>query len=287
MTRKLYIALLISFVLPALSSCRAISSFLSNDQVVAQVGQDKLYRSELDKVIPKGLSAEDSTRFAGQYINSWASEPVYLKIAEEQLSKSEKDVTKELEDYRKSLLKYRYEQLYVNERLDTAVTQEHIEEYYLAFQDKFILERPVVKARFVNIDYESPSLKQIRKRMSSDDANDLVEADSLAFSSAIKFTTWENRWIDIAVLAKEYSMDYSDILAKLDKGWVESVDTVGYMRLAFISEMVAKGKVAPMEYCAERIRDIIISARKQSLIVSLERDLLNDARENGQFVIYQ
>lgn len=286
MSRSLNIAIMILIVLPALCSCRAISSFLSDDEIVAQVGQDRLFRSDVEKVVPAGMAAEDSTRMALQYINSWASEQVYLKIAEEQLSKSEKDVTRELEDYRKSLLKYRYEQLYVNERLDTAVTQEDIEQYYLAHQDKFILERPIIKARYLNIDSESPSLKPIRKRMSSDDANELMEADSLAFSSALKFTTWEDRWIDAAVLAREYATDYSQVLSKMNKGWIEVVDTVGYMRLTYVSEMMARGAVAPVEYCSDNIRDIIISARKQELIMNLERDLLNDARENGQFVIY-
>ena len=287
MIRKLYIIAIFTVVLPALSSCRAISSFMSHDEIVAQVGQEKLYRSDIDMVVPKGLAPEDSTRLAARYIKSWASEHVYLKIAEEQLSKSEKDVSRELEDYRRSLLKYRYEQLYVNERLDTAVTSDQVEEYYLANQEKFVLNKPIVKARYLNIDNDSPSLKQIRKRMSSQDANDLVEADSLAFSSALKFTTWENSWIDITVLAREYAMDYDAVLAKMNKGWIESVDTVGYMRLAYISEMVQKGRVAPMEFCYDRIKDIIISERKQALISSLEQDLLDDARENGQFVIYQ
>ena len=287
MTRKFYIIAIFTVVLPILSSCRAISSFLTNDEIVAQVGQEKLYRSEIDEVVPKGLSPEDSVRLASRYINSWASEHVYLKVAQEQLSKSEMDVSKELEDYRRSLLKYRYEQLYVNERLDTTVTQDDIEEYYNANQSKFILSRPVVKARYLNIDSESPSLKQIRKRMSSQDANDLMEADSLAFSSALKFTTWNDSWIDMAILAREYAADYTDLLEKMEKGWIESVDTVGYMKLAYISEIIQKGKVAPVEYSAERIKDIIISERKHTLIHSLEQDLLDDARENGQFVIYR
>ena len=286
MIRRLYILAIISVVLPAISSCRAISSFLANDEVVAQVGQEKLYRSDIDKVIPKGIVPEDSVRLSRQYINSWASDRVYLKIAEQQLSKAERDVTVELEDYRKSLLKYRYEQLYVNERLDTSVSPEHIEEYYLSHSDKFILERPIVKARFLNIAADSPSLKPIRKKMSSMEANDLVEADSLAFSSAIKFTTWSDSWIDAAVLAREYLMDYPDVLSGMNKGWIEIVDTTGQMKLTFVTEMMPKGKVAPLEFCEEKIKDIIISARKQSLIMNLEQDLLNDARENGQYIIY-
>lgn len=221
-----------------------------------------------------------------QYINSWASDRVFLEIAEQQLSKVEKDVTNELEDYRKSLLKYRYEQLYVNERLDTSVTEENIEEYYQAHQDKFTLERPILKARFLNIAADSPSLKPIKKKMSSSDVEDIMEADSLAFSSAIKFTTWSDRWIDVSVLAREYVMDYSDVLSRMNKGWIEHTDTLGYTRVTYVTEMVQKGKTAPLEFCEDKIRDIIISARKQSLIMNLEQDLLNDALENGQYKIY-
>ena len=286
MIRRLNILIIISLVLPAISSCRAISSFLANDEVVAQVGQEKLYRGDIDKVIPRGMEPEDSIRLARQYINSWASDRVFIKIAEQQLSKSEKDVTSELEDYRKSLLKYRYEQLYVNERLDTAVSQEHIEEYYHLHQDKFILERPIVKARFLNIASDSPSLEPIRKKMSSMEAADLIEADSLAFSSALKFTTWSDGWIDVAELAKEYVMDYSDMLSRMNRGWIEAVDTTGQMKLTFVSELMPKGVAAPLEFCEEKIKDIIVSARKQALIMNLEQDLLNDARENGQYIIY-
>lgn len=66
MTRALHIAMMILVVLPALCSCRAISSFLSDDEVVAAVGQDRLYRSDIDKVIPKGLPQEDSTRMVAR-----------------------------------------------------------------------------------------------------------------------------------------------------------------------------------------------------------------------------
>ena len=286
MNRLLNIIAAIIIVLPSLSSCRAISSFLKGGEVVAEVGSEKLYRSDLDAVIPNGVSQEDSVYLAKQYINTWATELVYLGIAEQQLSKTEKDVTKELEDYRKSLLKYRYEQLYVNERLDTAVSDDLVEEYYNSHQDKFVLSRPLVKARFLSISEESPAKDQIRKRMSSDEVEDLIEADSLAYSSAYKFTTWSDAWVDVTVLAREYSMNYETMLSQMKNKWIEQVDTLGVARLAYIKEVMKKGEVAPIEYSAPSIKDIIISARKQALISTLEQDLLNDARENGKFVIY-
>ena len=287
MRRIIHIAVILGIVLPMLASCRTISEFFDKEEVVAEVGQAKLRKSELERVIPNGLPAEDSIRLARQYINTWALDQVFLSVAEQQLSKTEKDVTKELESYRNSLLKYRYEQLYVNERLDTAVSDDAVQEYYETHQDKFILQRPVVKARFLSIPKESPLLKTIRKKMASDDAADIIEADSLAFSSAFKFTVWNNEWVDAAVVAKEFGPEYSSVLSGMTKGWNERTDTSGVFNAAFVTEMIPKGSLSPIEYSTPFIKDMIISARKQDLVTSLERDLLEDARINGKFVIVE
>ena len=286
MRRIVKIIAILGIVLPALMSCRAISNFLHDDEVVASAGSEKLYRSDLDAVIPKGISPEDSASLAMRYINTWASDIVYVAVAEQQLSKSDRDVSAELEDYRKSLLKYRYEQLYVNERLDTAVTDENIEDYYNRHQEKFVLGRPLVKARYLRIHTDSPGLEPIRKKMGSSEVDDLVEADSLAFSAAMKFSTWNNDWIDVTVLSREFGMPYESMMALMKDGWIRQDDTLGVTSLAYVPEVMRKGEVAPVGYCAPQIRDIIISTRKQNLISALEQDLLNDARENGQFVIF-
>lgn len=286
MKRIVHMLAILGIVLPAVLSCRAISSLLSEDETVAEVGTAKLYRSELNALIPKGMSAEDSVRLSRQYINTWALDQVFLAIAEEQLSKTEKDVSKELEDYRKSLLKYRYEQLYVNERLDTAVSDEDIETYYAANINRFELPRPVVKARYLRIAADSPVLPKIRKKMSSDQVQDLLDADSLAYSSALKFTTWENSWVDVASLAREFGTDYVSVMSMMRGGWIEMTDSMRVTSVAYVPEMVPAGETAPLEYCMSQIRDMIISTRKQALITGLEQDLLRDAREKGQFVIF-
>ena len=285
MKRIVHMTLIFGIVLPMLASCKAISEFFDKEEVVAEVGQAKLRKSELDRVVPAGLPAEDSVRLARQYINTWALDQVFLNVAEQQLSKTEKDVTRELEAYRTSLLKYRYEQLYVNERLDTAVSDDAVQEYYEAHSSKFILQRPVVKARFLSISEDSPMLKTIRKKMSSDEVEDILEADSLAFSSAFKFTTWNNEWIDAAVMAREFGQDYASVLSGVSKGWNERTDTSGVVNAAYVTEIVPKGAMSPLEYSTPFIKDMIISARKQALVSALEHDLLEDARVNGKFVI--
>ena len=286
MRRIVHIMAILGIVLPAFSSCRAISNFLRNDEIVAQVGVEKLYRTDLDNMMPKGLPSEDSVALARQYINVWASEQIYMSLAEEQLSKADKDVTRELEEYRRSLLKYRYEQQYVNERLDTAVSMDMVEDYYEAHKEKFLLSRPLVKARYLCIHTDSPSLDRIRKKMGSDKVEDVMEADSLAFSAAMEFTTWGGGWVDVAVLSGKFEMGYDDMLRSLKGGWVRQDDTLGVTDLAYVTEIMKAGELTPVEMVSSQIKDIIISARKNSMISTLEQDLLNDARENGQFVIF-
>ena len=79
-----------------LGSCNAISSLIHDDQVVAKVGDNKLYKSEVEGFIPNMIPASDSVRLAEQYINSWAMDLLYLDVAEKELSKSELDVAAEL-----------------------------------------------------------------------------------------------------------------------------------------------------------------------------------------------
>lgn len=286
MKGKTFVILICGIALLTLPSCRAISSLLHDEDVVAQVGRHKLYRSEVSALIPDDASGEDSLRLALQYINSWASDLVFLDMAEAQLSKEELDVAAELEQYRRSLLKYRYEQRYINERLDTLVSDSQIDDYYQSCMENFVLEIPIVKARFLRISSDSPSLEPIKKKMSSPDLADIMAADSLAYFSAVRYTDYGDRWIDMVTLARDFGVDYAELLSSMKGGFIEREDAYGKVNVAYISEFMPAGEIPPVDYCRERIRNIIISMRKQALVSGLERDLLTDARDKGRFRIF-
>lgn len=275
----------IGIVLTMLSSCRAISSLVHDGQVVAKVGKHRLYKSDVDRLIPNGASAEDSLQISMMYINSWVSDLVFMDIAESQLSKEDLDVSKELEEYRRTLLKYRYEQLYVNERLDTAVSYQEIESYYSENKDNFVLTVPAVKARFLRIQADSPNLELIKDKMSSSDERELAEADSLSYFSAEMYTDYGGGWVDMVTLAKDFGTDYGTLLSRMKKSMIEIEDGYGKVNVAYIAGFLNAGAVPPMEYCSQRIKDIIISLRRQALLSGLERDLIEDARARGKFVI--
>ena len=275
-----------------LSSCQLVhrvsdsAAELFGDEVVARVGDHQLFRSELMDYIPAGVSSEDSLGLAQRYINAWAEELLFLDMAESRLSKEEKDVSKELEEYRRTLLKYRYEERYINERLDTLISEEEVRKYYQEHTDKFLVDRPLLKARYMVIPADSRSLRTIKGLMSSNDPAENLAADSLAVTAALRYVDGSDAWMDAILLARELGTDEVSMMKALHGGFIELPDDGGNLRVAYVVDMVAKGNPAPLEYCAERIREIILSARKHELVSGLDRDLLNDARNKEKFVIY-
>ena len=276
-----------SLMLLALCSCKVISNLIDDDQVVARVGDEKLYRSDVAAYIPDLVVGEDSIRMAEQFINSWAADLLYLDMAERQLSVEEMDVTEEMETYRRSLLKYRYEQHYVNERLDTLITPEQVSEYYDEHKEDFVLTRPVLKVRFVDVMKDSPNREAILKMMASDKIGDLERADTLAASSALRYFDRSDTWMDAAELAREFSTDYLSMLSRLEGKYIKiENESTGELKVAYVLE-IKKDGYAPLEFCSESIREIILSGRKHNLLNGLEQDLLEDALERKTFVKYE
>ena len=280
---KALVAILLAGI--AAVSCEWVDKVISVE-TVASVGKVRLSRAELNKALPSGLLPEDSVRLAHQYINTWASEIIFLQVAENQLSKEELDVSAELDEYRKSLLKYRYEQRYVNERLDTIFTDSQIREYYNAHQDRFVLRVPVVRADFLCISPDSPYIDEFRENIASDDAQRMQYSDSLAYFSAIRYETFGGKWINLNDLALEFGIDYSELLTYKKGDWIEYEGGTGLLHLAFIKSFVPAGKIAPLEYATPLIKDILLSIRKKELVSALEDQLVEDAIQSGVFVQY-
>ncbi len=268
-----------------LISCQFINRVVRDDEVVARVGNKVLYKGEVSALIPDGIHGEDSLRLAIQYIDSWASDLVFLDVAESQLSKSDKDVTEELESYRRSLLKYRYEQHYINERLDTSVTDYEINKYYNSHKDLLVLKSPIVRARFVQISALSPALQQMKRLMSSENEDALWEAENLALTAAEMFKGYSDKWISLTTIAKDSGIDF-DMLEKAKTGSFVETDNGGIKNIVYIIDAMQTGELAPLEYCTPDIADMIISSRKRQLTTALEQELLDVARDKGKYVIY-
>ena len=91
---------------------------------------------------------------------------------------------------------------------------------------------------------------------------------------------------NILVKAGQAGVPVQELSAVLDsRPWFEH-NWMGYTYLIAVHDYVPKGGAAPYDYSRDRIRNLILSRRKQELVTSLERNVLNDAIASDKFIIY-
>lgn len=267
-----------------MTSCRLYDSLFKGD-VVARAGRDVLYQSDIDALNIKGFSPKDSAQIVERYIFSWAKSRLLLDVAESRLSKADLDVEAQLEEYRQQLIVYRYEQQYVGQRLDTVISEQEYREYYDTHPASFIAHVPLMKGWYIKIGDNSPNLNPVKSLYRSRTEEDADRLRELCYISAEKYFYFDT-WVALDALTEGTGLDLEEISRILDdRSWLD-VDRLGYTYLISVEDYVPAGSPAPYEYCRDAIRNHILNKRKQQLITSLERNLLNDAIVSEKFIIY-
>ncbi|MBO8481537.1 MAG: hypothetical protein IAC87_03205, partial [Muribaculum sp.] len=167
-------------LLGLLVSCEFAQRISHSDAVVMKIGKSVLYESDLAGLIPQGISSEDSAAMAARLIEKWKLEQLLVAKAEAELPAAQLDVSSEMESYRRSLLIYRFESMYVSERLDTVVTDMEIEEYYRENAAFFRTPAMLVRGYFVKMDEDSPNLATVRYNLKNLGDTDTEEMEMLS-----------------------------------------------------------------------------------------------------------
>ena len=103
----------ISFiVLLLLISC---GSSQNNEKTLAQVGDEKLSQSTMSDLLPKGLSAKDSTIFCKAFVQQWIQNQV-LKLEAEKIP-APADLDMKLERFKNQLLVQELREKVISERI--------------------------------------------------------------------------------------------------------------------------------------------------------------------------
>ena len=133
----------------ALVSCQN-SRNGKNDKPVAAIYDKVLYQSDLQDILYDGISVNDSIVRTKAFIDNWIRRQLLIHQAENNLDKSELDCLKEIEDYRNSLIIYKYESLLISQNLDTLVSDEEIEKY-INDNALFDMNKDAVRSIILNI----------------------------------------------------------------------------------------------------------------------------------------
>ncbi|MFT3886068.1 MAG: hypothetical protein QM724_11765 [Flavobacteriales bacterium] len=248
------------------------------DRVVAEAYDEQLYWSDLRQLIPPGTPAEDSAAMARNYIDNWARERVVLHKAEENLSDAQKDVDRQLKAYRESLITYAYEQALVRQKLDTAVSDEEIEQYYRANEKNFELKDNIVRARWFKLrDADPRLLRKVEDLWRSSKEQDRHELELLIAQHGSVINDTHDDWIELKELQQQVPLhpdNPTDWLPRNSKAIVK--DSVGTYFVDLVEQRL-KDSISPIGLVRNSIRSIIINQRKLQLIERMRKDLYNDA----------
>lgn len=272
------------FLLCSLSSCKMFDR-LFRDDIVARVGSEVLYRTDIEALNIKGYSKEDSVRIVSRYIMSWAKSRLLLDLAESRLSKEEKNVEEQLEEYRRQLLVYRYEKSYVEQRLDTLVLEDEYRLFYDANPESLGAQVPYFQGVVVKISMNSPNINTVRSLSRKSDEDSRSRLRDLCYISAEKYFFLEE-WTPLDYISHEIGLDMPEIVKAIENYGRMERESSGYLFIVFADEYVPQGGLIPYSAARNKMKEVILSRRKQELLTTLERNLLNDAMNSSKFIIY-
>ncbi|MBN2745813.1 MAG: hypothetical protein JXR34_03730 [Bacteroidales bacterium] len=251
------------------------------EQIVAVAYNYKLLAEDLAQEMPDVLHGRDSVIFVQNYINRWMQEKVLLYQSAQNLGEDEMNIEKKIEKYRNSLLIFNYQKKFVQQNLDTIVSEQEISEYYQSHLNDFELKDNIVKVMFIKFENDSRNIKEaknILKNYSPEDKEKLVD---LSNRYAINYFLEDEMWLLFDDLLKEVPLKtYNQEVFLKNNKFVEIQDSL-YTTLVLFNGFRIKESVSPLSFEYDRIKSIILNKRKQLLIRQLEEDIMEKARNDG------
>ena len=278
--------ILIFTLLFVLNSCQFIG-FKKDDILVespiASVFDAELYAEDIQNLLPKNISKEDSLVMAKNLIHNWGVKQIMLKKSlENNTSKVNTEINNLVENYRYSLLVNNYKEQLIKQQLDTLISEEEIDRYYELNQQNFKLNEELLKIKYLHLKKDLINQKEIIALFKSDDIDDLeaLEKHHLNFNS---FQLNDSTWValDNILLKIPFSRE---ILLKKTK-FLQKQDSLS-LYLVAVKDVLRRNDLAPKSYIESTIKQLILQQRKIELIREIEQIIVKDAIQNQSFKIY-
>jgi hypothetical protein len=257
-----------------------------DEDTVARVNEHVLTKDEIKQVVPANTPKDDSIRLVKSYINNWVRTNLLVDKAEANLSDAQKDVEKQLADYRQSLIIYAYEKELIRQRLDTVVSEKEIEEYYNNNQKDFELKDNIVKVNYVKLEKKNTAaIGKIKKVFYSEKEEDRTKLEDACREMAVNYFLDDQSWLLFNDLLKEIPIKtYNEEQFLQNNRSVEMQDSA-YLYLVNIRNFRIKDGVSPLSFERENIRNIILNKRKLNLINKMKDDLYKEALDKKQIEV--
>lgn len=254
--------------------------------VLARVHQQYLYMSDIEEMIPKNISPRDSISFVRNIVNDWIKTNVLIYQAERNLPDSALDFSKQLKEYRNSLVLYKYESSLIDQNLDTIVAEDEIIEYYNLHLNDFELKENIVKAVYIIIENTVENEDRFDQIFNFSDSSFFDSLEIYGNQSALALNIDTTNWESFNELQKKVPIEtYNIELFLKNKRFIKIVGEGIIYYVKFIDFKI-KDEISPLDFKYGDIQNIIISKRKIKLAKKMREDIFNRAKSNNEFEVF-
>lgn len=262
-----------------LSSCGKLNLYNMSGRgaVVAVVNGKELYVSDLEHLYTVDMSGSDSVARAEAFIDEWIRSQLKDDAAEAAMHDKQDDIETMVKQYRMSLLRYKWENEYVNSRIDTLVTRSQIETYYNDNQDSYRLAGPIVKARVVRIPVDIRQGAKIEEMFRSSSAEDKATFANICEKNGYRYDNYTSDWTDFSQVLSHIPFTYKDFDEFLKtKSFYETEDD-DYKYMMVIESYLPTGDFAPLSRETASIGKVLLYKRRSELLKRLDDSLYTRA----------
>lgn len=264
-------------------ACWACGSGSADDgPLLAEVGDQRLSAAAVRDLVPPGTPPADSLARVRAYVEQWVRDAA---VADEAAGELDGDAALEalVRDYRASLLRRRYLDRRIADRLDEGVDESELEALYAASGDEVLAPTTVVRAIIVALPPDPPEEDAL-----DDHWEDEPGADDLAW-----LADYGARYNLLAIVDPDTWYDEATLGALLPGGELSSTrpgrrvargDSVTYR--VCILERVEAGEPAPLEYVRDLLGTAILEERRAGLVAQLKDDIYRAALARDDVKIY-
>lgn len=277
-------------VLLLLASCNLINTKKQGptQKPIAKVFDAYLYPADIKGIVPKESKPADSIAIVKDYIQHWMEQQVLLHQAANNLDQQQMDLTKQIEDYKNSLIIYAYEKELVKEKLDTTVSEDEIQKYYDDNKKDFQLKNDIVKIIYVKVAKKTQGVDKLKSLILSDNPKDRDKLSKFCYQYAQNFFLNDNAWLMFDDVLKEipiqtYNQDL--FLQNNNNRFVQIEDTASIYCLGIKGYMI-KNSMSPISFERENIKKIVLNKRKMDLIEEMKKNLYNEALNHNDAQAY-
>ncbi len=277
------------FILLTLSvSLFACKKAIQTDEpdALVKVNDRILTRNEVESLIPKGTTSADSLLLAESYIKKWVKDELVLKIAQRNLGSDKETIDKLVGAYRRSLLRYRYQEKLIQEKLSDEIQESDVLTYYDTNKEKFVLDKNLIKGLFLKVPADAPNLSEVKTWYKSGNVASLEKIEKYSIQNAAIYEYFFDKWVDFDEIRNNIPNQISNPESFLRTNKILEVTDSSFCYLLNIRQVLLKGQVEPFEYAEPRIREILINQRKLDFIKEFEEELYNDALDGGDVIFY-